>query len=304
MGASGWTEILVLVPAGWEELVADALAHGPCSSVAYGRPSLGTDPPPDGFEYLRAYVPEGEDSPALRAELETRLGGLAESAGDEELAGIAPRFRRLPPEDYAESWKKVWKPFRVGRICVVPSGWDRAPRERDLRLTLDPRSSFGTGRHSTTRMCLRALQERMEPGTRVLDAGTGSGILAVAAALLGAERALGFDLDPESAAQASELAAKNGVAARCEFRRGGFEVLGADDVGFDALLANLYADLIQERAGELAERLRPGGWFAVSGCPLARRDDTRAALEAAGLAVEETRSRGRWWTFLGRRELR
>jgi ribosomal protein L11 methyltransferase len=295
----GWTEVQVLVPNGWEELVAEALARPPCTSVVFGRPSLGSPPPPEGFELLRTYLPAREDGDAARGALCARLADLAQVVGSEELGALAPRFRALPPEDYASSWKKVWKPFRVGRLCVVPPEWERAPRAGDRLLLLEPKSSFGTGRHATTRACLARLQERPLAGARVLDAGTGSGILAVAAALLGAERCLGFDVDPESVREGPALAAQNGVAARCEFRRGGFEVLTHRDAGFDAVLANLYADLLQDTALDLARRLRPGGWFVFSGCPADKCAGTRTALETAGLAVLDERARGRWHTFAG-----
>jgi len=300
----GWTEVRVLVPHGWEELVADALARPPCTAVVFGRTSLGGEPPPEGFELLRTYLPARVDGDAARELLRARLAGLAAAAGAPELAALEPRFRALPPEDYATSWKKVWKPFRLGRLCVVPPGWSGTLRQDDVRLVLEPKSTFGTGRHATTRACLALLQELPLAGARVLDAGTGSGLLAVAAALLGAGRCLGFDVDPESVPEASALAAHNGVAQRCEFRRGGFEVLTHRDQGFDAVLANVYADLIQDTARDLAGRLSPGGWFAFSGCPADKAAAARAAIEEAGLFVASERVRGRWHTFAGFRDRR
>lgn len=279
--------------------MAGVLAEPPCTAVAFGPPSLASSPPPDGRECVRTYVPAREDGPALRAEIAARLVRLADASGAEDLRGLAPRFRVLPPEDYATSWRKVWRPFRVGRLCVVPPDWRGELRAADVRVDFEPRSSFGTGRHGTTRACLAVLQERPLAGARVLDAGTGSGLLAVAAALLGAARVVGFDVDPESAPQAAALAEQNGVAGRCELRRGGFEVLTHADVELDAVLANLYADLIQDAAGDLARRLLPGGWFVFSGCPAAKRDATLAAILAAGLAVQDERVRGRWHTFAG-----
>jgi len=295
----GWTEVRVLVPAGWEELVAGALAVEPCTSVAFGPASLASTPPPEGFDFVRTYLPAREDGPAARAAVTERLARLAEAS--DELAGLVPSFRQLPPEDYTTSWKKVWRPFRVGRLCVVPP--ERAPRLRpdDVRLDFEPKSSFGTGRHPTTRTCLALLQARPLAGARVLDAGTGSGLLAVAAARLDAASVLGFDVDPESPAEGAALARANGVAERCEFRRGGFEVLTHHDGPFDAVLANLYADLIVDAARDLAARLKPGGWFAFSGCPADKRDRVLAAIRDAGLQLEDERARGRWHTFAGTR---
>ena len=156
----------------------------------------------------------------------------------------------------------------------------------------------------------------------MLDLGSGSGILAVAAARLGAAEALGLDCDPTAVALARELALQNGLAGRVAFAEadlaalperlpGGFD--GGEGAGrpadrllggFDGLLANLYSDLILAHAGELARRLRPGGWFVVTGCRADRRPAIRSALEAAGLLVDRVRTRGRWDAFAGRRRHR
>jgi ribosomal protein L11 methyltransferase len=240
-----------------------------------------------------------EDSPELRQRIERALAELPRATGAPELAGLVAQFRRLPPEDFATSWRQAWKPMRVGSLCILPPEWNGRLRAGDRRLILEPGGAFGTGRHATTRACLRALQVRVRPGQRVLDAGCGSGILAVASVLVGAERALGFDLDATALPYARELAERNAVSPCCEFRAGGFEVLTDRDRGFDGCLANIYADLIQRYAGELARRLRIGGWFAFSGCVNDKRRATLDALAAAGLEIEELPTRGRWDTFVG-----
>jgi ribosomal protein L11 methyltransferase len=295
-----WIEISVLAPLEWHELIADALALGPCTSVAFGRPSLGSEAPPPGLDWVRTFVIEDQDSEVLRARVTAELGQLAHATGAPELAGLAPRFRRLPPEDYANSWRKSWKAVRVGGFAITPYDWRGALRPGDVPLLLEPGGAFGTGRHATTRACLRAVRERLKPGQRVLDAGTGSGILCVAAALLGAEHALGFDIDPSALPYAQELAERNGVSARCEFRVGGFECLSAGERNFDGVLANIFADLIAAHARDMATRLAPRGWFAFSGCVDAKREATLAAIDAAGLELEKLVTRGRWDTYVGR----
>jgi ribosomal protein L11 methyltransferase len=295
-----WIEISVLAPLGWHELVADALALGPCTSVAFGRPSLGSEEPPPGWDWVRTFVLEAQDSDALRAQVTEQLGQLAQSTGAPELAGLTPRFRRLPPEDYANSWRKSWKAVRVGGFAITPYDWRGKLRPSDVPLLLEPGGAFGTGRHATTRACLRAVREHVKPGQRVLDAGTGNGVLCVAAALLGAEHALGFDIDPSALPYAQELAERNGVSARCEFRVGGFECLADSECGFDGVLANIFADLIAAHAAEMKRRLAPRGWFAFSGCVNTKRPATLAAIDAAGLEVERLATRGRWDTYVGR----
>ncbi len=300
-----WTEVRVLAPVEWCELVGEVLGAACPTGVAFGRPSLAADPAPDGWDYLRAYASDTEDDAAWRARVTAALEGLAEATGAAELAQLEFSFRALPPEDFATSWRKVWRPFRVGRLCLVPEWtpeWKARLRADDVALSFEPGGAFGSGRHPTTRMCLRALQEQLAGGARprVLDAGSGSGILAVAARLLGAREALGFDVDPHAHRYALDLAARNELDA-CEFRTGGFECLTDADGTFDGVLANLYSDLIQQHAPELAARLAPGGWFAFSGCPDRHAEPTARAIESAGLRIEEIRRRGRWLAFLGTR---
>jgi ribosomal protein L11 methyltransferase len=296
-----WTEVRVLVPDGWTELVAQVLSAHADGGVAFGRPSLASDPAPEGFEHVRVFLPDRADGPDRRAAIARDLAHLPEAAGATELAGLRVEFRELLPEDYATSWKKSWKPFRVGRICVVPPGDERTPRPGDLRLWLEPGGAFGSGRHITTRECLRIAQERVRSGQSILDAGSGSGILAVASVLLGADRAFGFDLDPNAQPYAEALALENGVADRCRFVTGGFEELRDAQAPFDGVLANLYADVLCSEMPRLQAALRPGGWFAWSGCEARHATRVLETLSGCDLLLEEMRVRGRWHTFTGSR---
>lgn len=292
-----WTEIRVLAPLGWHELVAEALAFDECSSVAFGRSSLAADPVPEDREVVRAFVSSKLDTPELRAKVREALDALAEAAGAEELVDMPLLFKPLPPEDYANSWKKSWKPFRVGRIAVH-APWSRiAPRADDLVMVLEPGATFGSGRHPTTRLCLGLLHGRVAPGARVLDAGTGTGILAVAAALLGAGECVGFDIDPHSQQSAEDLARSAGVEARCRFLTGGFERI--PEGSFDLVVANIYSDVLQSQAARMRSMLAPGGRWIASGVPTPHDRATRAAFERAGLALEAHLARGRWQAYCG-----
>ncbi len=295
-----WIEVRVLVPNGWQELVAQTLMFGPCTSAAFGRPNLAVEEAPPGFDYVRIFISKNEDTRALRDELKGKLDEMARLTEEPELQGMQLRFNELPAEDYATSWKMSWKPFRVGPICLLPPWDEREVAAHEKRLTIQPGGSFGSGRHATTRTCVRVLTQRIKGGERVLDAGTGSGILSVVSALLGAERCLGFDIDPYSAEAAGDLARDNHVEPQCTFRVGGFETLQESETGFDVVLGNIYSDIIQLHAKDLAKRLAPDGWFAFSGCPHQHLEPTLAAINAAGLVVDEPRRRGRWHTFVGR----
>jgi len=291
----------VLAPEAWLELVADALSLELCAGAAFGRPSLGTDPAPPGHDFVRVFIPERADSTALRSEMNRRVGSLGTRTAAPELNGLRIEFRELPPEDYTTSWRIGWKPFRVGRLCVGVSRDQRPLRPGDLPLLLEPGGAFGSGRHPTTRECLRVLQARVRPGDHVLDAGSGSGILAVSSVLCGAARAVGFDVDPNAKPYADALARDNGVEDRCEFRAAGFEDLDAASPGFDGVLANIYADVIVSELGRLSRAIRPGGWFAFSGCTEARESLLLETISASPLRIDQIRACGRWRTFVGRR---
>ena len=298
--ATGWTEVRVDVPLGWQELIAEAMSFGPCTTVALGTTSIAARQPSANSEAVRTFVMAKDDTPLFRTSVQAKLDALADTVGVDELRGLRVAFKALPPEDYATSWRKDWKPFRVGRLVLLPPWREEAPpRASDLRLTIQPGGSFGSGRHASTRTCLRVIDLRIRGGERVLDAGTGSGILSVAATMLGARSAVGFDIDPASKTSAEELAGDNGVADRCDFREGDFGVLGEDETGFDVVLANIYADVLQAHAAELKRRLAPEGWFAFSGCRIDHRDATVAKMSEVGLTVHEERRRGRWVTLMG-----
>ena len=299
--ARTWIEVRVTVPDGWGELVASLFADSPFSGVAFGPATLASTAAPEGSDFLRAYVPISHDSEGLRADIQRRLDELAERVGLDELQDMPLRFHALPAEDWANSWKRSWKPFRCGDIAVVPRHFEGQLRPTDIPMRLDPGGVFGTGRHATTRTIMLVMQGKMKGGERVLDAGCGTGILACAAALSGAEDVLGFDIDLGAASHFSELTRDNGVETKCHFREGGFEVLGDGDTGYDVILANIYADIIIDHVHELAARLAPHGWFAFSGCHRAHADDVREALAGAGLVLEEERVRGLWHTLVGRR---
>ena len=298
--ARTWIEFRVTVPDGWGELVASLFADSPFTGVAFGPATLASAAAPEGTDYLRAYVPISHDSDTLRADIRRRLDELAELVGADELRDMPIRFHALPAEDWANSWKRSWKPFRCGDIAVVPRHFDGELRATDVPMRLDPGGVFGTGRHATTRTIMLVMQGKMKGGERVLDAGCGTGILACAAALSGADDVLGFDIDPGAASHFGELMADNNVGDKCRFREGGFEVLGDEDKNFDVILANIYADIIIDNVHDLVARLAPDGWFAFSGCHRAHAEDVRAALAGAGLVLEEERVRGLWHTLVGR----
>jgi ribosomal protein L11 methyltransferase len=225
------------------------------------------------------------------------------------VAGVAllaePEQRPLGDADWRDSYKAHFHAWHFGRLHWVPV-WERgkfAVPPGDAVLWLDPGLAFGTGNHETTRLCCerlvalaaqRAWGEGREPGGRVVDAGCGSGILALSAALLGFRDVAGFDNDPEAVRVSEENAARNGLAGRVRFFTGDL-VSGLADGCADVLLANIQADVLMRFARELTAAVAPGGALVLSGILAHENAQVRAAFAAAAPGwTAESRVLGEW----------
>lgn len=203
-------------------------------------------------------------------------------------------------EEWSTAWKDYYHPTPIGKRLVVCPTWEEyAPKENELVMRLDPGMAFGTGTHHTTRLCAGMLEEVVTPGCRLLDMGTGSGILSIAALLLGAKEAVGVDIDPVAARTAGENARLNGfgperftpVCGDLVHDRKLSEGLGG---GFDVIAANIVADVIIALAPAFPRHLKPGGAAVCSGVILPRRDEVIAALEGRGLAIVRVEEADGW----------
>lgn len=290
---------------GWHELVADALGQEMCTTVQVGDLQLPGETNDTGVEILRSYVLTEWNNPELHKRLENMLRSIANSANAPELANLQVQFADLPSEDYATSWQASWKAFRLRRgersLRVEPPWTSFPDKDGETKLILEPGGAFGSGRHATTRTCMAVALERLKGGEQVLDAGSGSGILAVVSLLLGAKFAYGFDIDPVATQSAKDLAKTNGVDQQARFETRGFENLEGESDTYDVVFANIYSDVIVANAQRLAAFVRPDGWFAFSGCPHHHVQKTCDAMEAAGLNILEDRQMGKWHTFVGKR---
>ena len=214
---------------------------------------------------------------------------------------------RVVPDDVAVTYRETWDdltPLRVGRAVVVkPAGESHEASDADRIIELpagdgSKQGVFGTGRHPATQLSLILLEEYVRPGDRVLDLGTGSGILAAAAAKMGAGQVLALDIDAAAAAVARETVSLNGLAGVVEVRRGGIESAAPP---YDAVAANIFPNVLIELAPDLAAAVRRGGVLLTSGSVAARAEGAADAVRAAGLGLEGRRSRGDWVGMVFRR---
>jgi len=198
-------------------------------------------------------------------------------------------------EDWTESWKKAFKPFRLGSHMVVKPSWeDFDARPGDHIIEIDPGMAFGTGTHETTGMCVELVEKYVRPGDACIDIGTGTGILAIAAAHMGARHVLATDLDAVAVRVAAENVRHNGFGDKIDVRCG--DLLEAVDAGTraDVIIANIIADVIIGLAAPVKPFIREGGVFICSGIAVNRLDDVLDALRAAGYIPLDVETRGEW----------
>lgn len=209
-----------------------------------------------------------------------------------------PRAERVPREDWAESWKRHFKPIAIGRALLVKPGWiKRQPSKGQAVVILDPGLSFGTGQHPTTRFCLQQLvaARRSKPRRTFVDIGTGSGILAIAAAKLGYQVVDAFDFDPESVRVANVNARRNRVVHKLSLSRGDLTKLPVRSRRrYDVVCANLIYDLLLAERTRILNRLAPDGTLVLAGILKTQFSEVRRAYEAAGMKLVATREEKEW----------
>jgi ribosomal protein L11 methyltransferase len=275
-----WAEMAVEVAGDAQEIVGALMTE---VAGCYGYSSTAT--------HVNGYLPVDD-------RLENTLLRLREALKD--APGVRPELtiRFVAEEDWANAWKQFFKPQRIGERFVVKPTWEEwTPAPNDVVIQIDPGMAFGTGLHATTRLCLRALEEQVRPGMTVADVGTGSGILAVGAALLGAGRVDAVDNDPVAVRVAQENVDVNAVGDRVTVAEASAPPAGA----FDIVVANILADVILGMASALFAATVPSGLLITSGIIEHRAEDVRRGLSAMGFTIEQTATDGEWVAVLARR---
>ncbi len=206
-------------------------------------------------------------------------------------------------EDWATAWKQYYHPVKISeRFTIVPTWEDYTPVSTDeLIIELDPGMAFGTGTHPTTVMCLQGLEKVVKEGDTVVDIGTGSGVLSIGAAMLGAKSVHALDLDEVAVRSAQENVALNKVSDKVEVFHG--NLLDTVKEPADVVVANILAEIIMSFTDDAFTIVKPGGLYVTSGIIGAKRDDVKAALEASGFVIEEVLLMEDWVAIIARRPL-
>jgi len=234
-------------------------------------------------------------SAATRSRLQAGLAHIKACGLDVGFGTVSAR--RIRREDWAESWKRHFKPIPIRSALLVKPSWSRRqPRPGQALVVLDPGLSFGTGRHPTTRFCLEQLVARREQGTAqsFLDIGTGSGILAIAALKLGYRPVEAFDFDAEAIRMARANARHNGVADKLHLARRDLTRLPPGRRQFDLVCANLEFELLATEARHIVARLRPGGTLVLAGILSSQFAAVRQQYERGGLKLVSRRRQNQW----------
>jgi len=281
--ARRWLEIVVPVGAEAVEAVSEILTRVGHQGIAVDlplEPGGGTD------HTVKAYV-------LMDGEVVAKVNDVRDALGHLQAFGLGPigelASREVAEDDWLESWKAQFTPLRIGRFLVRPTWSEPQSTEGVVQLVLDPGMAFGTGLHPTTQQALEAVSTLTLGSKSVLDVGTGSGILAIAAAKRGASPVVAVDTDPLAVEAARENAERNGVAF--PVGRGS----AADVPGrFDFVIANIVSPVLQQIAPDLVKRLAPRGTLVVAGIAAPAERQTRDAFVRAGLQVLDRTQRDDW----------
>jgi len=314
-----WQEVRVKTTHATAEAVADLFHAAGCGGVVIEDPALvreyiasgywdAYELPREAYEgdqvVVKGYLPLSEPVSACLFKLEDLKQRLAAACAggkpDEALS-----FSLVEEEDWANAWKQYYKPVKVAEKLVIKPSWeDYRALPGEAVIELDPGMAFGTGTHPTTLHCLRLLErwfaEEPRQGARVFDVGTGSGILAIAAALLGAREVLALEIDPVALKVAEENVRRNRVADKVKVVKS--NLLEAAEGAADIIAANLTADLLLRLIPHCREHLRPGGCLIGAGIIQQRLEEIMREISRAGFSVPETVIEGEWSSIVVRYE--
>lgn len=249
-----------------------------------------------GGVVVKGYYKQDENFQGYLEEIKTGVNRLPEFGLEKGLGTVTAE--EVNEEDWENNWKKYYKPIKVGDKIVIKPIWeDYDKNPEDIIVELDPGMAFGTGTHETTRMCIKALERHVKSDSTVFDIGTGSGILSIAAAKLGAKKTIGVDLDPVAVESAKQNVSYNDL--------NNIEIVYGDLMEVvkgkaDIVIANIMADIIMFLTEQVKEFIAEGGYFISSGIILTKKDEVVNKLTSCGFKIEEINIEGEWVCIVAR----
>jgi ribosomal protein L11 methyltransferase len=313
-----WLEVSLVVDGEYAEAAAEVLARYTPGGVVIESTHIAPDPEgegtPAGPLRVRAFLPIDEHLEEKKRAIEEGLWYLSRIRPETPLP--PPEYSYQEDVNWVEAWKQHYQPIEVGKKLVIVPAWMEVENAYRIPLRINPGMAFGTGTHPTTRLCLEMVEDYLQP--EVIDVGCGSGILSIAALKLGAQRALGIDIDPEALPSALENAGLNGVEDSLELGIGSLAEIRSRAFSIDRaplVLANILAPVLVKLLSEgLAEIIKPGGVLVMSGILedqwqgkgeyAFRGISLQEAAAASGLTVIELRQDGDWIAVAAERTAR
>ncbi|MCQ2358907.1 MAG: 50S ribosomal protein L11 methyltransferase [Phascolarctobacterium sp.] len=302
---NNWIEVNVAVTHEAVEAVSDVLISAGTKGVAIEDPQLINDLRNSGTWELTdipeqmnteivtvsAYYPDDEELNGRLAFIDAGLMAIEERIGNYRFGNT--RFRKLAEKDWANEWKQYFHTTHVGKSLVIKPSWeDYEAKPGEKIIKIDPGMAFGTGTHHTTNMCMENIERVLKPGMTVYDVGTGSGILAIASALLGAKEIVAVDIDAVAVRVAQENIKDNGLSHIIDVRQG--DLLAGTSGQADLILANIIAEIILLFLQDVPLRLKDDGIFLASGIIEERVPEIEAKAKEVGLKVDNIDHRGGW----------
>ena len=313
-----WVELTIHTTTMGADIVSEALMNeGATGTMVEDRADIPDPDKPNGYweiidpnlintlpedVLVHAWFEPDEKFADRMGALKSRMAELKAADLVIDMGSLEMNTLNVHDEDWSEVWKKFYKPFRAGKRLVVKPTWELYDaQENDLVMEIDPGMAFGSGTHETTGMCLELLEDVMlkQPVNTVIDVGTGSGILAIGAAMLGAKDVLAIDIDPTAVKVAKENVEHNNLQNVIRAVEG--NLLESTDGVCEVCVANIIADVICMFAGPLIPHIVEGGLFICSGIIKEREQDVVNALTEANYTILEIRRKGEWVAMLSRR---
>lgn len=249
---------------------------------------------------VTAYLPENAQGLDYLESVKAELKALKQRDAEDQFGRLEYELKNVREEDWANNWKQYFKPLEIGDKLLIKPSWEEVSEGETRKiLEIDPASSFGTGQHNTTQLCLELVEKYLKDGDRVLDLGCGSGILSIGAVLLGAGDCVAVDIDANSVKIAGENAEKNHIPAE-KYRAVCGNVIDDTELvkeiggGYDLLCANIVADVLIGMSGLFAGFLKPGGRLIVSGIIDMRKDEVLDKIKEQGFELNEIREKEDW----------